>query len=295
MLQEYAIILVRGVGLGAVYSLVAMSFNIVKSSSGVLNFAQGNLLVLGGLGAYVASGLFAEQTELQWWMMLPVVAVVVAVLLAAQGYLTLLPLRYDSAEQSWLITTMAVSIVISGVLMLAQGPDALNVRPMFPAARMFGMRVPSALLMSIVLAVVCYFALAWFHTRTLVGLAISALWQDQIAARAAGLQVRRLQIIAFSVSGLIVGAAGYIAAPVISLTPDGGSRYVLSGFVTLVVGGVGSNLGALIAGPLVGVVAVLAAYKIGGQFQGITTMLLLVGLLLLRPQGLFGDTSARQV
>ena len=272
-----------------------MSFNIVKSSSGVLNFAQGNLLVLGGMGAYVASGFVAEQSLLQWSFMLPVVAVVIAVLLAVQGYLTLLPLKYDSGEQSWLITTMAVSIIISGVLLLAQGPDALNVRSIFPSAHMFGMRVPAALLMSIVLAVVCYLLLEWFHAKTLTGLAISALWQDQVAARAAGLQVRQLQIVAFGVSGLIVGAAGYVAAPIISLTVDSGSRYVLSGFVALVVGGVGSNRGALIAGPLVGVVAMLATYKIGGQFQGVTTMLLLVALLLLRPQGLFGDTSARQV
>jgi branched-chain amino acid transport system permease protein len=227
--------------------------------------------------------------------MLPVVAAAIAIIITAQGWFTLLPLKYDAGEQSWLITTMAVSIIISGALLLAQGPNALNVHAIFPAVRMFGMRVPAAFLMSIALAVFCYLALAWFHSRTLVGLAISALWQDQIAARAAGLKVRRLQLIAFTVSGLIVGSAGYVAAPVISLVADSGSRYVLNGFVALVIGGVGSNRGALLAGPLVGVVAILATYKIGGQFQGVASMLLLVAILLLRPQGLFGDTSARQV
>jgi branched-chain amino acid transport system permease protein len=295
MLQEYAIIIVRGVGLGAIYALVAMSFNIVKSSSGVLNFAQGNLLVLGGMGAYVASNMVADQTVLEWWLMLPVVAAAIAALLTVQGFLTLLPLKYDSGEQSWLITTMALSIIISGALLLAQGPSALDVHSIFPSVRMFGMRVPAPFLTSIALALFWYVALAGFHSRTLVGLAISALWQDQVAARAAGLRVRRLQLIAFAISGLIVGSAGYVAAPVISLVADSGSKYVLNGFVALVIGGVGSNRGALIAGPLVGVVAMLATFTLGGQFQGVVSMLLLVAILLLRPQGLFGDSSARQV
>ena len=118
---------------------------------------------------------------------------------------------------------------------------------------------------------------------------------DPDAARAAGLPVRRLQIVAFAISGLMIGTAGFLVAPVISVSSDAGLRYVLNGFVAAVVGGIGSNLGTLIGGPLVGVVGMLTAYKIGGAYQDLASLLLLIAILMLRPQGLFGRSSARRV
>src|SRR5512140_2632369 len=112
-MDELIIILVRGIGLGAVYSLVAMSFNVVHNSSGILNFAQGNMLILGGM-----FGLFLlpQEPELVRWMLLvPAAAIVYAAVLAMQGYVTLLPLRSSVEQHSWLITTLAVSVIIGAV------------------------------------------------------------------------------------------------------------------------------------------------------------------------------------
>jgi branched-chain amino acid transport system permease protein len=94
---------------------------------------------------------------------------------------------------------------------------------------------------------------------------------------------------------MMVGTAGFLVAPVISVSSDAGLRYVLNGFVAAVVGGIGSNLGTLIGGPLVGVVAMLTAYRIGGAYQDLASLLVLVAILMLRPQGLFGRVSARRV
>ncbi|MBD0417348.1 branched-chain amino acid ABC transporter permease [Oryzicola mucosus] len=295
MWQEYAIILIRGIGLGSVYALIAMSFNIVKVSSGILNFAQGNMFVLGGMLAYAAVALFGQPSFIVWLLLIPVAAIIIAVVLLIQGYLTLLPLSYSDDQQSWLITTMAVSIIIGAVLLLVQGPNALMVRSIFPNVPLFGMRVPAPFLLAIGLAVFWYVVLQWFLSKTLTGLAISALWQDPVAGRAAGLKVRRLQLLAFGLSGLIIGSTGFVAAPIITIASDSAVAYVLNGFVALVIGGVASNTGALIAGPLVGVAAMLATFKIGGEFQGLVSMLILVGILLIRPEGIFGSTAARRV
>lgn len=295
MWQEYAIILVRGIGLGSIYALIAMSFNIVKVSSGILNFAQGNMLVLGGMIAYATTAVFGPPSLFVWLIMIVASAIIIAVVLVIQGYLTLLPLSHSDDQQSWLITTMAVSIIIGAVLLLAQGPNALMVRSIYPNVPIFGMRVPAPFLMAMALAIFWYVALQLFMSRTLVGLAISALWQDPVAARAAGLKVRRLQLLAFGISGLVVGSTGFVAAPILTLASDSAVAYVLNGFVALVIGGVASNTGALIAGPLVGVVAMLATFKMGGEFQGLMSMLLLLAILLARPQGIFGDTTARRV
>jgi len=99
----------------------------------------------------------------------------------------------------------------------------------------------------------------------------------------------------FAISGLIVGSAGFVAAPVMAIASDSGISYVMNGFVAAVIGGIGSNLGALIGGFLVGVITSYAAFNYGGEFQDAVALALLVGVLMLRPQGLLGRPAARRV
>ena len=292
-MDELVIILVRGIGLGAVFSLVAMSFNVVHNSSGILNFAQGNMLVLAGLFGFFT--LPQEPEVARWLLLVPVAAIFYAVVLAVQGWITLLPLRSSVEQHSWLITTLAVSVMIGAVILIAQGPHALSVKSPFPNFALLGTRTPTPYALAVLLALLWYAGLRWFHARTMTGLAISAIAQDLDAARAAGIRVRRLQIYAFALSGAIVGSAGFVAAPVMSISADSGIIYVLNGFIAAVIGGLGSNLGALIGGPLVGVASMYAAYSYGGQFQNVVSLALLIGVLMVRPQGLFGRTRARQV
>lgn len=292
MLSEILIIAVRGVAIGSIFAMIAMSFNIVHGATGILNFAQGIMLVLGAYGAYfLANGLGLGQ----WLAMLIVTGVLIAALLAFQGWITLLPLRSSVEQDSWIISTVAVSVIVGALLLITQGPFAYSVKGIVPPFKIFGVRTPGAYGLAIGCMVFWFLALRWFSRKTYLGLAISALSQDFDAARAAGLPVRRLQLVAFAISGLMVGTAGFLVAPVISVSSDAGLRYVLNGFVAAVVGGIGSNLGTLIGGPLVGVVTMLTAYRIGGAYQDLASLLVLVAILMLRPQGLFGRTSARRV
>lgn len=292
MLSEIAIIVVRGIAIGSIFAMIAMSFNIVHGATGILNFAQGNMFVLGGFGAF----FLANETGVAWWLlMLPLTGILIAGLVALQGWITLLPLRSSVEQDSWLISTVAVSVIIAAVLMITQGPFAYTVQGVVPSFRILGVRTPGAYALSIGCMLFWFVALRVFLRHTFVGLAISALSQDFDAARAAGLPVRRLQIVAFAISGLMVGTAGFLVAPVISVASDAGLRYVLNGFVAAVVGGIGSNLGTLIGGPLVGVVTMLTAYRIGGAYQDLASLFVLVAILMLRPQGIFGRVSARRV
>ena len=292
-MDEAIIILVRGIGIGAVYALVAMSFNVVHNSSGILNFAQGNMLVLGGLFGFFT--LSHDPEVVRWLLLLPAAALLLAALLAIQGYVTLLPLRSSVEQHSWLITTLAVSVMIGAFILIAQGPFALSVKSPFPNFPLLGTRTPTPYVLAVVLALAWYGGLHWFHSRTITGLAISAIAQDLEAAQAAGIRVRRLQLYAFAISGAIVGSAGFVAAPVMSISADSGIIYVLNGFIAAVIGGLGSNRGALIGGPLVGVASMYAAFRYGGQFQNVVSLTLLIAVLMVRPQGLFGRTRARRV
>ena len=292
-MDELGIILVRGIGLGAVYALVAISFNVVHNSSGILNFAQGNLLVLGGLFGFFT--LPQEPAVPSWLLLVPAAALFYAAVVAAQGYITLLPLRSSVEQHSWLITTLAVSVIIGAVILIAQGPFALTVKSPFPSFALLGTRTPAPYAGAVLLALTWCAALYWFHTRTTTGLAMSAIAQDLEAARAVGIRVRRLQIYAFGISGAIVGSAGFVAAPVMSISADSGIIYVVNGFIAAVIGGLGSNAGALLGGALVGVASMWAAFQFGGQFQNAVSLAILIGVLMIRPQGLVGRTAARRV
>lgn len=291
-LSEIAIILVRGIAIGSLYSVIAMSFNIVHNAAGIFNFAQGAIFILGGFGAY----LFANGAGFGTWLpMMFLVAGLVGALTAFQGWVTLLPLKQSAEQDSWLISTMAVSTILGAVLLLIYGPFAAAVQGPIPGYRIFGVRTPGAFFLAIFAMFAVYFILRLFLTKTLTGLAISALSQDMDAARAAGIPVRKLQLLAFGISGVMVGAVGFMVAPIMTVSPDAGMRYVLYGFVAAVVGGIGNNAGTLIGGPLVGVVSMLTAYRIGGAYQDLALLLVLVLVLMFWPQGLFGRAAARRV
>ncbi len=103
MLSEIAIIVVRGIAIGSIFAMIAMSFNIVHGATGILNFAQGNMFVLGGFGAF----FLANETGVAWWLlMLPLTGILIAGLVALQGWITLLPLRSSVEQDSWLISTV---------------------------------------------------------------------------------------------------------------------------------------------------------------------------------------------
>lgn len=292
-MDELTIILVRGIGTGAIFTLVALSFNVIYNASGILNFAQGHMLILGGAVGFLL--LPADAGPLTWLALMAAAGAILAALMTVQGYVTLLPLRSSIEQHSWLITTLAVSVIISAVILITKGPFALIVRDPFGTIDIAGTRTPAGYLIALLLAGAAYGGLAWFHKKTLTGLAMSAIAQDLDAARAAGVRVRRLQLYSFAISGLIVGVGGFGAAAVLTISPASPINYVLNGFIAAVIGGLGSNAGALIGGPLVGVISMLAAYLAGGEFQNLVSLATLVCVLMLRPQGLFGRVRTRQV
>lgn len=293
MLDELSLIVLRGIGIGGMFGLLALSLNVIYNATHILNFAQGGMFVLGGLLGILASP--AGYGSLAWAGAWVGSAVAIGALMAVQGWLTLLPLRHSTQQHSWLITTLAVSIIIGALLLLTQGPWSSQFAGEVPAFAIRGMRTSLPYLVLPLAALAWLVALAWFVRGTLTGLALSALSQDLDAAAAAGLKVRRLQIGSFALSGLIVGSAGFAAAPIISVTPDAGIRYVVAGFVAAVVGGMGSMGGAVVAGPLIGVASMYAVFTFGGKYESFVLLLILTVVLFIRPSGLFGVASARRV
>jgi branched-chain amino acid transport system permease protein len=293
VLDELILIAIRGVGLGGIYALLAIGLNVIYNATQILNFAQGSMFVLGALlGIYSSAAGYGSPT---WALMMILSGFAIAVVTAFQGWLTLLPLRESTRQHSWLITTLAFSIVVSAILFLTQGPWSSQYSGRVPYVTVVGMRTPLPFVVLPIVAVIWWLALSLFSTRTLTGLALSALSQDLEAAAAAGLKIKRLQILSFAISGLIAGTGGFVAAPIISVAPDAGLRYVIAGFVAAVVGGMGSMYGAIVSGILIGCVAMFAVYTFGGKYEGFVSFIILTLVLFARPSGIFGSHAARRV
>lgn len=292
-MDELIIILVRGIGSGAVFALVAMSLNIVFNASGILNFAQGHLLVVAG----VLSFLFypAGGSVGTWIVALVLVTLGTAAITALQGWLVLLPLRSSVEQHSWIVTTLASSVIIGALITLSMGPSALDVKNPFGSFKLLGTNVPYVYVGLLVLTLVIYFAVRWFQKSMLIGLALNALSQDLDAARAAGASTRKLQVLAFGISGLMMGLTGILGASVIGISEANALHYLVYGFVVAIVGGLGNNTGALIAGPIFGVILMMVTFYMGNQWQTPLALAVIILILMLRPRGIFGRVHARRV
>ncbi len=271
---------------GALYALVAIGFNLVLTSSSVLNFAQGAFVMVGTFVAY-------------WALVTIKVPIVVAfVLAAAVGLLVgcvteLVAIRPLSWGRRWtgtsaeLITTVGMATALSGVAVVAWGTQPLAVP--FPGEQsiaFLGGEIAPAALALIALTIVVGIGIHLWYRHTLTGLACLASAEDRVAASLRGIRVRRLSLGSFAAAGALAGVVGILAAPITYSFYSLGNTLALSGFVALALGGLGSQLGCIIGGFLTGVVGALCARYFGGNYQDIATFLLLLFALGIKPGGL---------
>ncbi|WP_027943767.1 branched-chain amino acid ABC transporter permease [Amycolatopsis taiwanensis] len=279
-----------GLALGAVYALVAVGYNIVFISSRTFNFAHAQLMMVGTFVAY--TGLVTLH--------LPVIVVA---LLAAVTVLVLAGLeerfavRPAASHETQLVTTLGAATLLNGAAQLIWGGQPLTV-PFFGSndvTTLLGGRVYPVEIVLIVLAVVLVVVLAQLSRRTLLGLALLGMSEDREAAMLRGINVKRLVLGAFALSGALAGVLGLFVGPKTYAVATLGSALALKGFVALAIGGFGSLAGALLGGLSVGVIESATARYLGSEFSNLMVFAVLLIILLARPAGLFGRVRERAV
>lgn len=293
-MDEIVILVIRGIGAGALYALIAMGLNLIFNATGVLNFAQGQLLIVAGVLTYVW-GPGAGPGDPRWWLILVAVVLSLAALAAVQGWLTLIPMRSPLDQHSWIMTTIAASIILGALIVLLIGPRTVTVPQHFGSFAVLGTSVPGVHLVLVLLALAVWAGLRVFRRVSLTGMALSALSQDVDAARVAGIRTMPLQVMSFAIAGAVMGLTGFLGGHVVEVLESNALHYVVFGFIVAVIGGIGNNTGALIAGPLFGILLVVAAYHFGGSSQIPVALLAIVAVLMIKPQGIFGRPHARRV
>lgn len=292
--QLFAELVIAGLGTGAIYSMIAMGYNIIFATSGVLNFAQGEFYMLGtmiGVLLYVSVGLPAVVA-------LVATIAVVALLAALEHPLAVRPAsRSGEGAFGWVIATFGFSIVLSSATAMLMGAKLRPFPEIIDLGRwdIGGVVVDGYRMSMIVVACVTALALGQWLSRSSVGQALNAIHEDPEAAQFRGIPVSRLATLSFAVGGAIVAMIGFMSAPLTTASATVGLTMGLKGFIAAALGGIPSIKGALVGGLLLGLVETFSTHVAGGGFRNVSIFAVLVIVLAVRPVGIFGRGSVRAV
>lgn len=288
--------LVNGVSIGAIYALFALGFTLVFSVLDRLNLAHAAVYAA---GAYVGIEL-VDDAGLWLWLALPLVFLVGGVLGVVIDRVGFAPLAgRPDAHFGGLISSIAIGAMFVALLQQRYGPQTRRFPPdAFPSKRFDVFGIDITLLQIVIVAVSLGLTLLlWLLVaRTGLGRAMRAVAENPHAARILGINVDAITATTFALSSGLGAVAGVLfALNVNSAQLNMGSAIELKGLAVIIVGGMGSIPGALIGGLVVGLAEVLTITHIGSTWRDVVTFGLLVAILVIRPQGLFGTRVARQV
>lgn len=275
--------LAGGLAIGAVYGLIGVGFSLIYSTSKVINFAQGEFVVYGGL-ATVSLTLFDIPASIAQPLALAASIVMGG---ALQGLLS--TARKGSNELTYIMTTIGVAIALQGLAHQIWGTD-YRTYALYPqgAIKVLGASVNYATITILLMTAVVCLTLWVFLFRTMIGKAMRACANDSRAAQTVGIRPRRMVLLAYVASAAIGGLAGMLITPSQMMSYDNGVILAIKGFTAAIVGGLANPFGAVIGGLVLGLLEGLGVGLISSDLQNAYAFITLLLILLIRPQGLFG-------
>lgn len=287
--------LVGGSGIGCVYALIALGFSLIYRAMGLVNFAQGNLLMFGtylGLTFYLGLGRVPQVS--------PIIAFLLGIALTALIGIGMERLFRPIAnlDLSYVpVGTIGVGIMLDNIASNIWGSEGTVVPAPIPNNELSigGVRIQPYLFIVIVMTVVLVVALQLFLTRTNFGRGLRASAQDREIASCFGIPVNLMNATAFAVGAGLAAAAGLLIAPLIYVNPAVGDSLGVNGFVAAVIGGLGDLPGAVVGGLLLGIVVTVISGYVSSTYTVLITYLLLTLILIVRPEGLLGARTVEKV
>lgn len=289
-------LVVSGLAMGCIYALVALGFILIYNAVGVVNFAQGDFVMFPSFVAlsFVLPSITVFGTIVHWKLPTVLVYLIVLVLMAAFGLLFNRIAYYPLRDRGWLpvvISTIGVSIFLRNLAQLTWGSTPQVFPSLFRVDSLSVGNVhlrPQDLLILAVAAGLILFQYTLFE-RTSLGKQMRATAQDRATAQLLGIRVDRIVAITFVYSVLLGAVAGLLVSPIFTVTKEMGGLIALKAFAASIVGGFGSIPGAIIGGLLIGVVEALGGFYISPAYTDAIAFVILIGVLLVRPSGLFGE------
>jgi branched-chain amino acid transport system permease protein len=282
-----------GLTTGGIYAMVALGLVVVYRSTGHINFAHGELYMIGGFLAY--SGI--TQFHMPYIVALPLAVVLTFVLGAATDRLVYRRLEH-SHETTLVLATVGLSFLLKGVSRFLWGGrgEYLTIPPIVDPAPIFvfGIPVLAQQLVVLVAAILIMLACLLFFRLTLAGKMMQAVAENPLAAYLTGIRVEQVRTWTWGAGAAIAGAAGVLIAPLSLLTPDMGFSLLIKAFAATVLGGLGSVAGAIVGGFCVGLIESLAGGYVSSSLQDVSAFIIIMIVLIARPTGLFGAFRLRR-
>jgi branched-chain amino acid transport system permease protein len=281
--------LISGILIGGVYALIGIGLTIIFGVMRVINFAHGDLLMLGMYATYYLFTSAHVDPFVSVLITIPLMFLFGAVLqkVFINRILGALP-------QNQILLTIGLGLIMSNSVMLAFTSDykILSTTYSSSSMKLLGISISTPLLISFAITAVITAALYWFLLKTDIGQAIRATAQDREAARLMGINVARMSIIAFGLGSALAGTAGALISPTYYIFPQVGSAFTLKAFVITVLGGMGSIVGATLGGVLIGVAESMGGVYVGSGWKEVVVFVLFLLVLLFKPSGLLGKSAA---
>jgi branched-chain amino acid transport system permease protein len=278
---------VSGVLVGGVYALIGIGLTLIFGVMRVINFAHGELLMVGMYLTYYVFTLLGIDPFISIVIVIPVMFLF-GVLLQR----VLIQRVLDALPQNQILLTIGLGLILSNTVMLIFTADYKILSTSYSSGSVMlgGISVSQPLFVSFLITAAITGALYLFLLKTDVGQAIRATAQDREAAQLMGVNVRRMGLLAFGIGSALAGTAGALISPTYYIFPQVGSAFTLKAFVIVVLGGMGSIIGATLGGIIIGTVESLAASYVSSGLKEIFVYVLFLFVLLVKPSGLLGKS-----
>ncbi len=287
---------INGLSLGSVYAIIALGYTMVYGIAKMLNFAHGDVIMIGGFAVFTCMANFGMNAVLA--------------LLIAMAFCTVLgvvveriayrPLRNASSSLAVLITAIGVSYFLQNIALLIFGADAKTFTPVIsaPPIELAGdeLTITPIALATIGACIVIMIGLTFFIKKTKAGQAMQAVSEDRGAAMLMGINVNGTIALTFAIGSALAAIAGALMCSAYpQLTPYTGTMPGIKAFVAAVFGGIGSIPGAMIGGLLIGIIEILGKAYISSQMADAIVFLILIVILLVKPTGILGKNIQEKV
>ena len=283
---------VAGITYGTIYAVVAIGFNIIYNATGIINFAQGEFVMLGGMTAVTLSR----------FLPLPVAILgAVAATTVIGAVIEILFIRWlrGPSVLRMIIITIGVSILVREVALHVWG-ESIRALPYFTGTsvtsiKMGNVYISPQVLWVVGVSAVAVVALSAFFNYTMLGRQMRACAANRDAARLCGISAKNMVTLSFMLSAAIGALGGSIVAPITHVQYDSGTPLAIKGFTVAILGGLGNSAAAVGAGMILGILESFSIWVLPAAYKEVISISLLLLILFIRPSGIFGSAEASRL
>ena len=290
-METFLNILISGILLGGIYSLVSIGLNLIFGVVRIVNFAQGEFVMLAMYATYFCT----MHLGINPYLAALLVASLMFVFGLAVQRAVLQPLQTEPMMQ--IFATFGLLILLENSMLAVTRGEAFSLSGAYSSVviNLFGLKASGVRVVVFIAATAIAAALMLFLQRTMPGKAIRAVIQDRQAARLMGINVERTYLLTFALGSALAGVAGALLAPIYTLSPYIGGNFILAAFAVVVLGGLGSVPGAYIGGLIVGLIESFSGYYVDPALKQAIWFVIFVAVLIIKPSGLMGQVGAEEV